>query len=231
MKAAYVYNIDEIPHEEDCLLGVVININRGWHKQRHCGIAFNLHGELRVLHLATHNVVQCDREFNGFICWVKPEMHSSLQQAFCAYLEFIGDTVENGNNDKIPYGFLYDEYARIDTDGKLYLGGKECGLTCATFVLTLFASKGFRLIDLETWLPRDEDRSWFFQILAYFKGSVVRNKMSISHFKRIFSEIGCPRFRPEEIAVSSALYNKGAAKTEDIRQAGGELLDYLFEIT
>lgn len=226
MKAAYVYNIDEIPHADDCLLGVVISINRGWHKQRHCGVAFNLHGDLRILHLATHKQVQCDRDFGHFLCWVKPEMHPSLQQAFCAYLEILGDAVDNGNN-KIPYGFLYNEYARIESDGTLYLGEKECGLTCATYVLTLFSSNGFKLINLENWPSRQEDRNWFFQILNYFKGVKY---MSLSHFKRIWSEIGCPRYRPEEIAVSTALYNQRAASTEEIWHEGSGLLDYLLEI-
>lgn len=231
MKAAYVYKIDEIPHSDDCLLGVVIGINRKWNKQRHCGIVFNLHNELRILHLATHNKVQCDRDFGTFLCWIKPEMHPALQEAFCAYLEIVGESVDGGKNE-IPYGFLYDEYAHIEPDGTLILGGKECGLTCATYVLTLFASKGFRLVDLDSWTSREEDKPWFIQIIKlFFEHFLGNQRMSHSHFKRLLSEIGCPRYRPEEIAVSSALYTRQAAKTDAIRSAGSGLLDYLLEIT
>ena len=227
MKAVYVYNIDEIPHADDCQLGVVISINRGWHKQRHCGIAFNLHGDMRILHLSSHKQVLCDRTFGHFLCWVKPEMHPNLQQAFTSYLEILGEAVDNGNN-QIPYGFRYNEYARIDSDGTLYLGDEECGLTCATYVLTLFSSNGIKLVNLDNWPYRQEDRHWFFQILGYFK---TMKDMSLSHFRRIRSEIGSPRFRPEEIAVSTALYNNGAANTDEIWHEGSGLLDYLLEIT
>lgn len=231
MKAAYVYKIEEIPHTDDCLLGVVISIDRKWNKQRHCGIVFNLHNELRILHLATHNKVQCDRNFGDFLCWIKPDIHPSLQEAFCAYLEIVGEAVDRGNNE-IPYGFLYDDYARIEPDGTLILGGKKCGLTCATYVLTLFASKGFRLIDLDSWTSREEDKSWFYQIIKIFYVHFLnKQKMSLAHFKRLLSEIGCPRYRPEEIAVSSALYTNQAASTEAIRSEGRGLLDYLLEIT
>lgn len=231
MKEEYVYNIGEIPNEEGCLLGIVININRKWNKQRHCGIAFNLQGEPRVLHLATHNEVLCEKELNDFLCWIKPEIHPDLQQVFCTYLEVLGEAVEKGQKD-IPYGFLYDDYARIEPDGTLILAGQECGLTCATFVLTLFHSQGFDLVDLNSWNSRDEDRSWFYQIISYFIDKFfTKGKMSLYHIKRLLSEVGCPRFRPEEIAVSSALYNQQPASTPDIRQAGSELLDYLLEIT
>lgn len=231
MKAAYVYNIDEIPQAEDCKLGIVININRRWNKQRHCGIVFNLHEELRVLHLATHNEVRCDRDLEDFLCWIKPEMHPVMQEAFCGYLQIVGESVDNGNN-QIPYGFLYDDYARIEPDGTLILGDKECGLTCATFVLTLFASKGIRLVDLDSWTSREEDKPWFLQIIKLFLDYfLMKQKMTVAHYKRLLSEVGCPRFRPEEIAVSSALYNQRAAATDEIRQAGSGLLDYLLEIS
>lgn len=231
MKAEYIFNIDKIPNENSCLLGVVITINRRWNKQRHCGIAFNLQEEPRVLHLATHNEVQCNKNLNGFLCWIKPEIHPVLQQAFCTYLEVLSEAVEKGQNN-IPYGFLYDDYARIEPDGTLILAGQECGLTCATFVLTLFHSQGFDLVDLNSWNSRDEDRQWFYQIISFLKDNFFKKgRMSLYHLRRLFSEVGCPRFRPEEIAVSSALYNQQPASTTDIRQAGSGLLDYLLEIT
>ena len=229
MKAAYVYKLADIP--QGSKVGVVINIDRRWNKQRHCGIAFNLDGAAQTLHLATHNTVECVQGIPGFLCWVKPEMHATQQEAFCGYLEVLGEAVKSGKKD-IPYGFLYDEYARITPDGTLILEGNECGLTCATFVLTLFNSIGVQLVDLETWPPREEDRPWFIQIINMFiKHFLSSNKMSYKHFNRLLCEIGCPRYRPEEIAVSSAIYNQRAASTEEIRKAGSELLDYLLEIS
>lgn len=230
MKAAYVFNVDEIP--QGSKVGVVININRRWNKQRHCGIAYNLHESPQILHLATHNEVECKEGLTDFLCWVSPEMHETLQEAFCGYLEKLGEAVKAGNKN-IPYGFLYDEYARITPDGTLILNGQECGLTCATFVLTLFNSIGVQLVDLNSWPPREEDKLWFIQILEMFvKHFLSKNRMSLEHFKRLLCEIGCPRFRPEEIAVSSALHNQQtAASTDEIQQAGSGLLDYLLEIT
>ena len=97
MKEEYVFNIDEIPDDDDSLLGVVVDIKRKWNKQRHCGIAFNLHGKPQVLHLATHKEVLCDKDLNGFLCWVRPSMHPAQQQVFCSYLELLGEAVEQGN--------------------------------------------------------------------------------------------------------------------------------------
>lgn len=100
----------------------------------------------------------------------------------------------------LPYGLSY-QIGRFDPQtAELLLDDGAVGLTCATFVLAVFASCGVRLIDTENWPERPEDAEWHKAIIA-----ALSRRASPEHIAAVTTETGCARFRPEEVAGASSL--------------------------
>lgn len=109
------------------------------------------------------------------------------------------------------------------------MGEHSSGLTCATYVLTLFHSNSFDLLDVKNWPSRAEDIKWFKDIIAFFVRFALFLGFSAKNLAHLAEEMGCPRIRPEEAAVSLALYHDSPAPIQMIIDEGKELRNYLFE--
>lgn len=227
MKEEFVYDLPS-PFESEFKIGVALHYEKK-HDQMHCGIAFSQQDTQQIIHLATHNQLTLDSDLNAFECIVKPSLPIIVQESFVALCLAIKEEINNGNI-KVPYGFLYDDYAIIEDNGKLTLTEKEIGLTCATYVLTFFHSCGFDLIDINNWPARDEDKPWYENIINLFSLFKDRLGITIEHISKLTEQMNVPRFRPEEVAVSSALYDDGPAETQLIREKGKNLKDYMISV-
>lgn len=227
MKADYVYDVEEVPQSEDFQIGIVVSLDKR-HKQIHCGVAYDLMSAINILHLKTHKKPKHDTAWGDFLCVVKPSLSAIEQELLLPYFDAIKESIREGHH-VVPYGFRYLEFATIDSQGQLTLGAHGSGLTCATYVLTLFHSNGFDLIDISNWPSREEDNKWYDGIINLFFHFADVLGFSGKNLVRLKEEKGCPRIRPEEAAVSLALYNNSPAQTQTIRQEGNELKEYLFE--
>lgn len=225
-KESYVCHLPLQDGDNKSQIGVVVNLNDD-HKTFHCGLAFRMGDDYEILHLAHHNDLECDCDCSGFKVFVIPNLPLELQTAFIPMCRLIKEEIEQGHKD-VAYGLSYDEYARYD-DGKLFLGENEIGLTCATFVITLFHSVGIDLVDINNWPAREEDRSWFDRVKKIFSIQNVKLylRMTKEHQTKILNEKFGPRFRPEEVAVSSALYDNKPANTQLIWEHGARLHNYI----
>jgi hypothetical protein len=105
---------------------------------------------------------------------------------------------------RIPYAVLYRNGYFDPNNGELVLTG-GVGLTCATFVLAIFASRGVRILDVDSWQARTEDRIWHEKILAGLRDDHAEP----DHIAAVEKELGCVRFRPEEV-VAGAWYPPAA---------------------
>ncbi|KQB43455.1 hypothetical protein RCH33_557 [Flavobacterium daejeonense] len=101
-------------------------------------------------------------------------------------------------NDILDFGITFNK-SKFDSSGKLILQEGDFGLTCATFILSIFESAGIPLIDYENWKHRDEDAKWHKHVLEFFTDNKFSDEL-INHCK---TNGGCFRYRPEEVAVSS----------------------------
>lgn len=227
MKEEYVYDLPS-SFEPDFKIGVAIHYDKK-HDQMHCGIAFSQQDKQQIIHLASHNSLTFDTDLNAFECIVKPSLPIIVQDSFVALCLAIKDDIKHGNI-QVPYGFLYDDYAIIENSGKLALTEKEIGLTCATYVLTFFHSCGFDLVDINNWPARDEDKPWYENIINLLFTFKDRLGITIEHLSKLKEQMNVPRFRPEEVAVSSALYNDGPAETQLIWEKGKNLKDYMINV-
>lgn len=225
-KENYVCHLPLQEIQSDCMIGVVVSIDNK-HKQFHCGLAFRMGEGYNILHLAHHNDLECDNNCEGFQVFIKPNIPMELQIPFIQLCRTIKDDIAEGHKE-VAYGLIYDEYARY-VDGKLYLGENEIGLTCATYVITLFNSAGIKLVDIYNWPIREEDKSWFDWVKSIFNIPKVKQFLGMTkeHQTKILNQELGPRFRPEEVAVSSALYTGKPAETQLIWAHGKKLNHYM----
>ncbi|MBR6631665.1 MAG: hypothetical protein IKK89_06950 [Alistipes sp.] len=229
VKPPYVFDINpEWINPYDDEIGIVINLEDYAEKQFHCGLSFDLNTQTKVLHLTTHNRLRCDYHLNSFRCWIRPNIHKLRQEQVSIFCNVIVDRGLDFND--IPYGFSYDGKSYFENDGSLVHSANCSGYTCGTFVLTIFHSLSLDLIDISAWPSREEDITWQIRILKRLLEYARKLGISNNHLLRLANEIGCPRYRPEEVAVSSTLYdqhNGTPANCQSIITEGGLLNTYM----
>lgn len=106
----------------------------------------------------------------------------------------------------VPYSIICngtDEFFNLD--GSMPVKDAGQGLTCATFIMSVYSVQGYPLIDESQWQPRPEDRKWHLDILERQKSTGVEQH----HIDAQTKYIGvAPRFRPEEVAGCAASYDR-----------------------
>lgn len=232
-KPEYLFTLQGSLTDGESLCGVALNIDRE-DRHFHCGLAFiNEDGQLNVLHLATHNLLICENNEGDFDCYIRPHINKFRQRAFIPLCNLIKKRIaEEGT--KVTYGLRFDDYAEYDDSGVLHLAEHEIGLTCATYVLTLFHSIGIDLIALSNWPDREDDHLWHDDIVKTLKKYKTHPsvQMTREHLENLKEEAKQHphRYRPEEVAASSALYNGSAASPNDIIAHGAYINKYMNEI-
>ncbi|WP_461640270.1 hypothetical protein [Labilibaculum euxinus] len=191
-----VYRIDEFLENAD---EIGILVGKITDQQLHAGVIYRSEKNLNILHLAWHHDLKEEESIgNGFknYFWVKPKipiMRQHLLKARCKRI------FENYSKNGFKYG-LYYKNGTFTNDGTIKLDEAASGLTCATFVLAVFASEGYNLLKTNEWPSRPEDKLWHDEVVSILKDHGVEPE----HIKNVISEKGCARFRPEEVSLSCA---------------------------
>jgi hypothetical protein len=170
----------------------------------HAGVLYqrSLDDAVRHLHLAWHHRLCDEAGLAGGVGWIEPTLPEDVIEDVAFLAELVAAREENGT---VPYG-LSLERAKVDDRGVVVLDG-ERGLTCATFVMIVIAKVGVSLLDRETWNtdPDDDRRA---EDAAHQRSlvSYLRNTPGASqHAADVAREVGCTRFRAEEVAAATAL--------------------------
>ena len=174
----------------------------------------------RILHLAFHYRLECDTEPTGwaFVPAAIAPFELQVLARMCATLDAV--------RPEIPYGF-HRGTSRFDEHGRFVPGPGDTGLTCSTFIQAIFDWAKIPLLDEATWELRDEDRVAQQALLAFLR----RNHDATNEYlATVEAEVGCMRFRAEEVAASSAMSQRPVpfqvANVEGIRvRASFERLD------
>lgn len=108
----------------------------------------------------------------------------------------------------VPYAFRFVE-SRATPEGKLEIATGEYGFTCATFVLALFRAAVTELVDVDNWPARADDANWHRAMIEYLRcdddlPEGVSHEDIENHLEHLESEVGCARFRPEEVAAAAS---------------------------
>lgn len=121
---------------------------------------------------------------------------SVAMQNLIAMCRVVADRYANGRED-IPYGTVYGGGVFSIVDGG-YLRDvtRESGLTCATFVLALFESVDWVLVDRASW-PADSERCvhWRDEVV-----SALVQRGYVDQAERVRRDVECVRFLPTEVA-------------------------------
>jgi hypothetical protein len=171
----------------------------------HCAILYRWHDEIRTIDFYDQRVreIAPSNFINKDYLYVKIDkgliLDSIAEQVppFCELIKV--------KNNKITFGIKYTE-TKFNKDGELIYAKGDLGLTCATFILAILeGAMGFPLIDQSTWQEREEDKDWQKHVLDYFK---LKNYEEEGYYSQQLidffeSNLGCFRFRPEEVGAAS----------------------------
>lgn len=217
---SWLKSIDEF-QTHPSKVGVFVGFSSG--SNMHCGILFkdsNSLNSFNALHLAWHSVLNLEKDSKNIseYYWIVPSIDIERIVAISAVCRKV---FRRNRDDGLPYGLMYQK-SKIDKDGTLLLADGEHGLTCSTFVLAVFEEARINLIDIGSWGPRNEDIEWHSEIVQFLKVTQDRYKISDDHIKNVEGEIGCSRFRPEEVAASTR-FRINPGRTEEVRTIGARI--------
>jgi hypothetical protein len=197
---------------------IAIGIGRTGYGTTHTGVAYrHSDGLVHLFHQAFH----CDtkdgpigREATSiqgpFFC-VVPKVEPDRASAIAGLWEFIAKT-----GQPIGYALKDDEEAVFNEDTGRLVMPNGIGLSCSTFVLALFRSAKFPIIDTHGWpTNRPGDREAQESLVTMLE--MLCN--DASHVEAVRKEIGCERIRPEEIA-GAALYSGPSVRYQEVEDAG-----------
>ncbi|NMQ20807.1 hypothetical protein E4P82_17370 [Candidatus Competibacter phosphatis] len=185
------------PFAPDEMLGVAIGIPNPDNKwQRHVGLIYWIDNSgPRFCHLAWHFMLRDEPLPADYFCG--PSGLDPVNKIFmAAYVALL-----NQNVGDVPYGIDYDG-TYFDDQGHYIVQPLGRGLTCATFILAVFARNGFDLVETESWPERPDDVEWQQQIIG-----VLGRYASREHIEAVKQNVGAKRFRPEEVAAGVVSQN------------------------
>lgn len=186
----------------------------------HVGIDYSdAEGARRHIHLAGHHRLTDEPMHMDGRAWVETQIDELMLQDVATVARQIA---RKHAEHRIPYGFDlkgpdFDAQGRLDLKGGL-------GLTCATFVLKVFARGRVELLSLASWNSDrsdariQEDNDAQHELIKTFR------HRDEAHFARVEAQVGSTRVRAEEVAAASTLANLPAPYAE-VEPLGRALLD------
>jgi hypothetical protein len=185
--------------------------------QQHIGILFmDADAKPKFLHLAWHYDLRKD-EPNDKYLWLDVPIDPINK----IHLATVCALVFQSNEEGIPYGICIDGTGFAE-DGFFTATEQYAGLTCATFVIQVFHSQNYFIVDFDKWEYKAEDKHWQVQILEALKICSASQEHINAQREKI--QKGAARFKPEEVAAAAALPNQPHGR-EDIQNSANELLD------
>lgn len=191
---------------------VAIAICRTRPNRYHAGILYKDQDNCHLLHVPGDMTIQRDPPETRYI-WIAPSIHPARLPQIAAYCRLVWN--ENENNG-IPYAFSDPRDSFDSITGKFLSSENKIGLTCASFVLAIFFSTGFQLVDFNSWQKRDDDEEAFTELANYIESKKDVYKLDDEFIKNMRNEIKNFRYRPEEVAGA------GMAFKSDTKSIGFE---------
>jgi len=187
----------------DQFVGVVIKKNSLG--RNHCGIVFKDKDKSKLIHLKKHcklELLDVDDLSADRYLWIESKIHPKRQRMVTGMCRRIS---ERHMEMKIPFGLNYHATRFNEKTGEVVLGSGEYGLTCATFVLAVYDSCGFNLLDLDSWPTRPDDAKWHKDFIRTMEYSDKFGEYGVgnAHIEKMKKSVACARFRPEEVAAGT----------------------------
>lgn len=192
-------------------------------KQQHVGIIYNdgQKNDASILNLAWHFDLRKDTPDPRYL-WID----IPLDRANKMHLANMCELIFASNEDEIPYGICI-EGTGFAKDGTFTTTEQYAGLTCATFVIQVFHSQQFYIIDFDKWEHRRSNEVWQRQIIQLLERKA--DKEHIAYQRKKIQE-GAARFKPEEVAAAACLPNPPHG-AEQLKKPAKQILDLVIEHT
>lgn len=178
---------------EGVTIGVAIERNPDPPHNTHLGVAYRVDGELRHLHFAFHRLL-CDGQAQEGLVIAVPNLPPERQRFYTRLCLRIAE-----RRQAIPYNFRHPQSGQFVFETGEWTGG--CGLNCSYFVVYLFSSYGFQIVNPDEWPLRAADAAWHREVIDRW----MRTR-DPPHAARLEEEVGSQRVRPEE-AAGACLYD------------------------
>lgn len=188
-----VYQQNTLPFAPDEVLGVAIGTpNPDDLQQRHVGFIYQIDDfGPRFCHFAWHYKLE-DEPLPPDYGWGPSGLDLVNKTVIAAYVALLKQNARD-----VPYSIDYDdEVCYFDNNGRYITQPIGRGLTCATFILSVFSQLGFNLVEADTWPERPDDAQWQQQII-----SVLTRYVLPEYIEAVKQQVGAKRFRPEEVAA------------------------------
>jgi hypothetical protein len=194
----------------------------------HAGLLHRVEGGARILHLAWHHILCSDdlADSSWFPCaWAAVALDSDRAEVVAAACRRVWTRYQTVG---LPYALKFVDQRFAISTGELVLGPEGAGLTCATFVLAMFRTASIQLLAEAEWEDRAGDREWQSSIVTRLRDG---GRATAAHIERLESEVGCTRFRPEDVVAGAAAAPKLPLSFVEAHQHGTEIVARLAQPT
>lgn len=198
-----IEDVNNIHLESDFYFAIAVGIDGNF---SHSSIVYKWNNEIKTLDFYLGKIRSSlsygDLGHKGFV-YVKYNKEQ-ITDDFAIQIPSLCELVIE-KNSVLNFGITFNK-SKFDEEGYLILQDGDFGLTCSTFILSIFESVGITLVDQNSWNERQTDIDWQEYVLAFFKEKNAENPNKVFEeiIKHFESNIGCFRFRPEEVASSSS---------------------------
>lgn len=207
------------PEALDAVRFAAVAVKRIDPSQNHVGILHRTEGGgAKFLNLAWHKDLRNGAARPPLVV-AQPDLPRSRDRSVAAMCRLVWQRHRDAG---LPYGLRFRAGRFDPVSARLVLDKDAAGLTCATFVLGIYASCGLQLIDCTRWPARDDDGPWHQRVLALLE----QKGAAPEHVTAVSEELGCARFRPEEIA-GACLVDGWPAPFEDVKAASEKVVEQL----
>jgi hypothetical protein len=196
----------------------------------HTGILHRNRGVLWVLDLCWHERLRSSPCRDDLAC-VVPDLEAEEINdltGMCRLIDRRHQEQALTGGFLVPYAFRFNRETTFSAvTGELLLA-EGVGLSCSTFVLTVFESAKVSLVDLTGWPARPEDEAQQTRLLRMMQDGIpgFAPPALPEHVERVRSELPCVRVRPEEVAAS-AMADDLPANFERVERGGRWIMECL----
>lgn len=163
----------------------------------HTGILHRDGGQLFLLDQRWHEDLG-NAPSDGACPCVVPNLEPEEVNDVTGLCRLIAKRRQQNPHEPAPYALYRNPKIRISRDtGEVILSG-GLGLTCSTFVLTVFESAEVPILDLSAWPRRAGDDERHRSLVNLMR----RTGVPEDHVQKVEAELPCIRVRPEEVAAA-----------------------------
>lgn len=178
-------------------LGIAIRTIRG-EQQLHIGLLYRVDNQAAsVLHLRHHFDLKNEAPSPEFR-WIQIDLDEINRRLLVGLCRAIAARAKN-----VAFGFTYADTLYFTESGEYIDQPVGHGLTCATFVMAVFARFKIPLLILVDWPKRPDDPVWQQWQVRYLQQQFGRLLADA-----VAAHIGEPRYRPEEVSAGAVNSNR-----------------------